>query len=524
VAVIPSVIGAIIFSPGFRPTSDSYYHLACAKLYAQNGWIVQFPWLGYTVLGQRFANVHLLQHLILLPFAAFFEPILAIKLATLLLASLLALSIYLVLRRWKVPGAAFWTVIGSTASTHLIVYSTFLKGGTTFFILLIWFIDAVWSGGARRAFWLSWISVYAYVGAPIMLPMVLVFAAITYAWERDGFEQKAPPPAATQLTSASRPESPRPRAGEGQGEGAMAQVTAAVSACSLANRTVAGTIAGLLAGMVFNPFWPNHWAHIGRELLSIFTREARLAPGIFRGAEWMELSGRTIFLSGIFFLGAWFVLLLRTMRRGQKASATVAAGVAVSLGLLGASCLGGSKLLYLFLLCSVLFIPLTARDFRWPTWMIPAGIVLGLMWSGWNVYHSYVELSRSDEPPPAHYRAMAELLMQRTHPGEVVLAPWDDFPGLFLYDQKNHYVAGMNPEFLLGADAKRFDAFFFLYQGMLSDPEETLPTFFSDARHILVRSVPRNPGEASLLGRLSQNAHFTERPSPASTWKVFYLQ
>ena len=94
-----------VFSAGYQPNTDAYYHIGCAKLYAAHGWLSSFPWLPLTVLGDSFPNVHLGLHVVLAPLTLIFAPLVALKVAVVLLSSGVVASIYLVLRRWNVPGA-----------------------------------------------------------------------------------------------------------------------------------------------------------------------------------------------------------------------------------------------------------------------------------------------------------------------------------------------------------------------------------------------------------------------------------
>jgi hypothetical protein len=477
IVVLPVVTAAVVLPHRYIPNTDAYYHIGCARLYARFGWLSEFPWLKHTVLGDSFVNLHLLQHLLLAPIAAFFTPIIAIKLSAIFLSSILAISVYSVLRRWKVPGAALWTVLGFLSSRHLISYACFVKGGTTFFILLIWFIDALWALSFRRALILAWISVYTYVGAPILLLIVVVFVGLARFWDR-----------ASHL------------------------------------RLVFATVIGLLAGMLVNPFWPDHWLHVGHEIASVFARDSRLAPGVFRGIEWIDLPTNVYFELAFAHLLVWSIVLGRQLRLRSELSFREVAALVLSIGFFVASLFTGTKILYLFLLTSLLFLPLVAIAAKpWPRVFVVGLLCLGIALSARNLTGVLNEKNRL-EPPAAQYRSLARFLKKHTNPGEVVVAPWDDFPGLFLYNTHNHYVVGLNPEFLLRADKKKFDAFFFLYQGKLSDAENLLPTFFDDARHIVVRTHPRNSGEALLIERLSHNRHFIEIQSPVPFWRVYYMK
>jgi hypothetical protein len=473
-ALVPLVLGWLVFSPGYSPDPDAGFHLGCAKLYATQGWIGEFPWLGYTAL-RDFPNVYFLQHVLLAPLAAAFEPETAVRLGTVLLGTALAVSLWLVLRRAGVRGAALWAVLGLWASKYSVVYMTSLKGGSTFYVLLPWFAEAVWRQSARRTFVLAWLSVYVYVGASILLPVALVFTCVHGLWER-----------------------------------------------RWPWRLVGATVAGVLAGMVVNPFWPGHWEHTLRELGSVFLRTVPEIEAI-RGGEWMALDGRTIAEIAGPMLAAWCACLVLRLSKGTRASVGAAAGAAVALGLFGGGLLGGAKILYLFLLVSALFLPLLGRELGpWPRWAVAGAVLLGTANAAVNV--EFRHGSRDRFPAPSEYRAMAEVLERETAEGELVLAPWDDFCGLFLFDRRNTYVAGFNVEFLHRTDPQRFRAYYALYEGEVAVPSKTVPKNFPGARIVLVRRTARRPGEAKLAETLASDFAFVELLSPAPTWRIFQLR
>lgn len=472
-ALVPLVLAWLIFTPGYSPDPDAGFHVGCARLYATRGWIGDFPWLGYTALAEHFPNVYLLQHLLLAPIAVAFEPEMAVYVSTWFLGSALAVSLWLVLRRWRVPYAALWSVLGLFVSQYSVTYMTSLKGGSTFYILLPWFADAVWSRATKRAFVLSWLSVYVYVGASILLPMVVVFVLVCGLWER-----------------------------------------------SWPWRLIVAVLGGVACGMLVNPFWPGHWAHTLHELGSVFLRTSPEVEAI-RGGEWMALQGPTIVTVAGPMLVAWGACLVLHMRRGERTSPGAAAGALVALGLFGGSLLGGAKILYLFLLVSAIFLPLLARELgRWPRWVAVAVVLLGAGNAAANVDFRYHNRDRF--PPLAEYRAMAKLLERETAEGELVLAPWDDFCGLFLFDTRNRYVAGFNVEFLQRTDPERFRAYYLLYEGESADPARTLTRRFEGARFVLVRRTPRRPGEGKLAQTLA--AQFNEFVSPAKSWRLFQMR
>jgi hypothetical protein len=270
--------------------------------------------------------------------------------------------------------------------------------------------------------------------------------------------------------------------------------------------------------MVASPFWPDHWYHTGRELFSVF--EGVSAP-LLRGGEWLPIDSRLLAQMAGPLLAAWFVLIVRQLGRSERLSVGAAAGLVVTFGLFGGSLLSGAKILYLFLLASVLFLPLVAREQGpWPRASGPAAALAALLVAGWTVDFRYH--SRDRFPPARDYRAVAEVLKAQTGEGEVVVASWDDFGGLFLFDKKNHYVAGLNTEFLARTDRERFNAYVALFAGQVEEPARVLRNRL-DARFIVVRRQPRGPAESVLLRRL-MGMGFDEVASNAPSFRVFRVR
>lgn len=466
------VYGIWVFSEGYRPNADAYYHVACAGLYATEGWLSGFPWLPLTVLGDSFPNVHLGLHLLLAPLTLIFEPLTALRASVVLMSTGVVASIYLVLRRWKVPGAGIWAMLGPLASPLFVSWGSSLKGGSLFFILLVWFIDALWAGSARRCFALAWLAVYAYIGAPILVPVLLVHLVIVRIWD-------------------------------GQWPW----------------RPAAAGLGGLAAGYVLNPFWPDQWIHTARELAGGLTGYLP-DRGSFVGYEWISPSGDLVLRFTFLYLLVWLVLLVRGLGRPERVPARAVAGTVVALGLLGASLLG-VKHLQLFFIASCLFIPLHFSATRpWRRGMTSALLVAALLTVGWSVRTSWTDLHTAGRVPAEDYRLMGEQLRELTPRGQMVVAPWDDFPGLFFFNRHNRYVVGMNVVFLRWASEERFGAYYRLYRGRGEDPATVVARHFGDAELILVR-----PGmHRALMRLLATDPNCTEIPSRATSWRLFRIR
>jgi hypothetical protein len=364
------------------------------------------------------------------------------------------------------------------SSPVLINLNSTIKGGALFFVLLVWFLDAVWSESIRKVFVLAWLSTYVYVGALILIALALVFAVVRGMWSRSWDWRLA-------------------------------------AACGI----------GLLAGYIVNPFWPHHWVYMGRELSTVFHVPADIVVGQFFGTEWSSIPGRLLVQVAGLHLALWLVLLVWQLGTGRRVNHQAAAGTVLVLGALAAAMIT-AKFLPLFFIVSILFAPRLAVAMgpwpgRWPRWMlgtVAATVAVASLAQSFRDVHWH-----PNRPEPRQFRTAAEQLRTITPAGQVVLAPWDDFPGLFMFNVHNTYVAGLNPLFLRWVSEQRYIAYSYLYQGRVEDPEALLPTFFGDARIVLVRTRGRTPGERALTAQLARSPHFEEVRSLAPTWRMFRL-
>lgn len=473
--VLPVVWTAIVWAPGYFTDADSYYHVGVARRLLEHGWLRRFPWLPHTTLADPFPDMYLGQHVLLVPLVAVLGPAAALRVGIVVLSTAFAASVHAVLRRQGVRWPAPWIVLGLLGCPIALSYAVFLKGATTFLILLPWFADAVWRGARRSSFALAWLSVYAYVGATVLVPFAIVHLLVV-RW----FDRRWDP------------------------------------GCVIA------TLAGLVAGMIVNPFWPAHWGYVAAELRSIFERDPTLVPGEYRGAEWAVLGGDMLVRLVGAALAAWAAVLIRQLGRPARISAPAVTGAVAAMGLLGAGLVSGTKLVELFVVVSLLAIPQLTEQMRpWGRGAVAAALALALAAVIGSLRLRGEMLDAPGPPRPAEFAAMARWLDERTGADEMIIAPWDDMPGLFLFGGDERYMAGVNVQFLRDADATRFDAYALLYRGVIADPQNTLATWFEGARLVLVRREPHLPGEAALTAGLANNRAFEELASPAPLWRVF---
>lgn len=86
---------------------DSYYHVKMAELIRDRGLPREFPWLQYTTLRDHFVDLHLLFHILLIPFVTLLGPITGAKVFQILVVSLAFLLFLVVLIDRQVRGAVW---------------------------------------------------------------------------------------------------------------------------------------------------------------------------------------------------------------------------------------------------------------------------------------------------------------------------------------------------------------------------------------------------------------------------------
>jgi hypothetical protein len=88
---------------------DTAYHVAVARLIAEHGVLEQFPWTPFSSLADRYADMSLFFHFLLVPVSHLSYP-LAAKLVGTLLGTLLLGAFYWILREENVEYPGLWTV------------------------------------------------------------------------------------------------------------------------------------------------------------------------------------------------------------------------------------------------------------------------------------------------------------------------------------------------------------------------------------------------------------------------------
>jgi len=160
-------------TPGF-PDPDAFYHAKMAVLTAQEGVVLDFPWLQLTNLKIAYTDQHFLFHVITVPFLTYFEPFIALKISSVLLASLAICIIAAVLRYLKVRGVFWWSLLLLTFSPFIIRLSL-AKASPLALVILLMGVLFILKKKWLSLFLLSIIYVWSHGGFALIFVMSLLY-------------------------------------------------------------------------------------------------------------------------------------------------------------------------------------------------------------------------------------------------------------------------------------------------------------------------------------------------------------
>lgn len=183
---------------------DAYYHLKMAKFISEGKFVfTEFPWSWFTVLRENFVDQHFLFHLLLAPFLVFgnfispfvkggieegfflplyergaFGDFLGAKIATALFSSLAIFVFYLILKKNKIFGAFFWTILLLGASSGFIFRMNLVQAQG---LALMWLFLGFLALSQKKYFWLLPISFFyswTHGGFILILVMALIWCFV----------------------------------------------------------------------------------------------------------------------------------------------------------------------------------------------------------------------------------------------------------------------------------------------------------------------------------------------------------
>lgn len=458
----------------YFPDPDSFYHAGIAQRMASEGLVQDFPWLPFTTLADNFADQHFGYHLFLMPFVTAFDPLIGVKVATVVLAAGFLLVFYFFLRSFHVRYPFLF-------SLALLVVNpfTFRLGlaKATALALIIFFLG-LWALFHFRWKWLMLFAfLYTFIHGGFLL---LAFSATFFV-------------AMSMILNTARGE---------QHHRALGKIFAGVRRALrfrkrpyFHTKIALAVLLGFGLGIVLNPYFPQNTFFLYEQVVEIGFLNAQDVIAV--GGEWYPYAFSELIPNAIIAVIAFviaFPAFLLTLKRQSKQSWTL---------------LLLTAFLFLFTLKSrryvEYFVPLTVAFSAFavtaalgkqklrealrilPPWgsaslasrilVVSALTVISILLP--TVLIRDIITEREDFQRGFHIttsKRSMEALKLISSPGDIVVhSDWDEFPMLFYYNSENFYIAGLDPTFLYRKDPERHRNWVDITTGAFSgDPTEVI--------------------------------------------------
>ena len=436
-----SVFAAIQYSTPYIPEYDGYYHIKFAQLIREGGFLTAFPWLPLTTFGERFSDMHLLFHYLLVPFT-FIGLMGGAKLYAVVSGTLVVLAFAWILHKENIPGGIFW-VVGLFSSSLFLYRFTLPKASQLSIFFLLAGLYLIWTRRSTCLLVLSFLYTWLYVAFPILL----LFAFFQF------------------LSSVFLKEKADLR--------------------SLVFITL-----GMAAGLVVNPYFPDNVWYYYTQTFQISTLQR-----IPMGGEWYPWETWYFFKENAVVFSCLFLAVFFSLLQGGKKDAKTIALFLITTFFLFLS-FKSRRFVEYFVPFGLLFAGFSIKETVQTTlksdpnrrWLRPLFFFL-LILVGITSYKAVMRTSKEVRVNAwgtlnPLYEGCAAWLEQNTPKDSLVFhSDWDDFPALFFFNTHNRYVVGIDPNFLYLKNPGLWQYYAGITQGTLRNPASLIQQVFG-ARYV----------------------------------------
>ncbi len=470
------VLAALQFSTANLIGNDSYFHIRYAEVIRDagvRGFPPPFPWLPLTILApDRFADHHMLYHLLLVPFT-FGDLRIGGKLAALAGALAFLATFVWFLRREGVPLLAFAVLALGASSADMLFRLSMTRVQALSLVCLLAGFHCALHGRL----------------------LALAAVACVYAWLYDGFPLLFLPVGATIAADL-------------------------VVARRLRPGIAFAALAGMIVGLVVSPYFPEYLQfivhHFGDKLL----------PGepVRVGREWFPYDPAELLANALpamlliaFGISASSEHGLHRDRRGLAALIVALVFLALTLR--------SKRFIEYFAPMATVFAALTGApallrlDARRRAWLAAAlGVVVtaNVIGVGWTL------VRKRQQTPYDQYAAAARFVAERAPPGAMLCTTdWDDFPWLYFYNTTSTYLIGLDPTYLRDRFRDAYWEWVDISKGNVEDTGRRLATRFpcaymmSDRLHgSFLERAAQDPDLEEVLADEHMVLYRVRRPEP----------
>ena len=476
------LVSAVLqFSSPKIPDMDSFYHFRHASLLPSHGFDTDFPWIRNSVIREYGADLWYGFHLLLIPFTLINNFTFGIKLAGVLITFALLAAYFWTARRHNFSLPALWPFLFLLAVPHSLYmllmarpHVLSLAAGILLFSFLIkgtWrevgLIGASLTFFHESQFWIGFGLAFLVLGMRIFQK---IFIDRSWSLQWDKF---------------------------------------------------AAVFGGMLLGALLRPHPLAGLQLTYIQIFQLFMEKSRL-PLLF-GKEIAPISfNMTISLSALFFvlwilaiiLAVWIFYKFRDQAKKLSADTQLflAGSGLLSLVFFLMSIFVARRAYTLWVAFGILFVGAvysflaTRKSYR----DVFSAVILitFLIMIPYTLYREAV-IFADDAAPPDYLRDAANWLSENSNAGDVVFnTHWDNFAPLFFWNQKNYYIAGIDPIYQYVYDSALYWEFHFISKDEIGDFTCTDPDCSFSGRREIYSALKNDLGVKYILLEKRRNPVF----------------
>ena len=424
--------GWLQWQPSF-PDPDSFYHIKMSQLMASGQIIIKnFPWLQQTTLKGNYIDQHFLYHLLMVPFVKYFNPFIGAKLFQAILASILILIFYLILKKLEIK-KSFWWSLSLLLSQGFIFRINLIKAQP---LALIIFFLALYLIIQKR-YWLLFILAPIYIwsyGGWFFLVVLSVTYALADLWD------------------------------EKRDRKFLENISAFFKLDNL--KLFFTTTSGLLLGLIINPYFPQNLKFYWQQIVQIGLINSQ--SNVTVGAEWYS-PDPLVFLQTNFFCIVLIILasIIFWEYKNQLSKREKYFFILFCLFIL-ATIKARRNLEYLIPITTLfaatvfnqanqipkikndlIILKNKLKDFLFFAPQIKIFLIVTLLLAtSFVLFNLPIQEKNNLEGLPTLQRANNFIIKNIPAQETIFNADWDFWPQLFYYNDKNYYLVGMDPTFM----------------------------------------------------------------------------
>jgi hypothetical protein len=423
---------------------DGFYHAKLAKWLTEGRLIESLPWMQFSSLKDSFTDHHLLYHLILAPFTVIFDPLIGVKIATVLFAVAMVLTFYWLLKKMYIPWAWYFSLAFLLLSG--LNFRISLIKANSLSILMIWLIIyALFEQKKWLALILGWLFVWLYGGWPLAILILGAYIASQKIYQKIHTHKLKL--FWHQTLHLFKPhKKPQP-----------------ILKISLY------LLSGLALGLILSPYWPQNLYFYYQQFLQIGV--VNMGSQFIVGSEWYGTSITQIISSAPHIFVAAFISFIILFFKIKKVS----------------------KLTWFSFLMTFIFLVLTIKSRRYVEYYMPFSLLylasavkdinaftnwskIKKIWRGLSrqihvylyasifvllvlilpfAYDRILGVQLSGRHPMDSFQEASQWLINNTEPDSIVFhSDWDEWPILFYQNDHNRYIIGLDPTFMENYDSE----------------------------------------------------------------------